>query len=394
MNTFKKICGLVLITLSSALMAASDDTEVFTVGFMSWPLEQSNQIHVARQIESITDPTPAQQELLNDFAFLGLTQDMVETALTEMSGIPYVNDLQAMELSTNLLIRRLYAQIRSYATRPLCCQECSPAAWLEFSGGSSFFKRNQNAPGFNVEDYEATVGAQGCFDCWTVGGAFSYQYDSKHFHSGAHGKTNGYHGAIYGLYRSQEYYLMLDIMGGYYASRINRKVDIANIELTAKGRPKAFDTVVYAEIGKDFNWRSLLIQPFFGLEGGYYGSKRISESGLSAINLNVHEKSYGTANSRLGLHLSSWDGKYGFEFGFDLSWQYRLIAPQESRRVSFETFGESFSVHGVKIDRSSFDGAFSVAKRLDTWTIFVQVEGQVSNTLANYNVMGGLNYAW
>lgn len=391
----KKICGIILTTLSTCFMAASDDTGVFNIGLMNWPIEHSNSIQVARQIESIIDPTPEQLGFLSRFAFLGLSPEHIEVALTALSGTAYVNELPAIELSTNLFIRRLYAVVRSEMTQPLYCQQSyAPEFWIEGSGGSSFFKRDRNSPGCNINDVEITVGGQGYIENWTVGGAFSYQHDKKHFHLGAHSQGNAYMGALYGFYRDPQYYLLVDLIGGYYTGAINRTVSLADIKLFAKGRPEAFNTVLYAEIGKDYLWRGLLIQPFFGVEGGYYNSRRISEKGDTAINLNIHAKSYGTANTRLGLHLSSWDAKYGFEFGFDFSWQCRLVAAQDQRMVAFDTFGESFKVKGFRTDCSSFDGAFSVAKKIDAWTLFIQTEGQVANTWSNYHLMGGINYMW
>lgn len=350
-----------------------------------------NQKAVANQLDAIVDPRPSQHVLLS--GLLNLSSGNLREALDELAGTPYADEWIQAENSIQLFQRHIYGRVRPKTATNCCCRD---SLWFEGSGGRTLYKKNHDASGFDVNDFELTLGIDHRFSpCLTLGSAVSYEHDKQHFNRKAHGDTETYLGSIYGLYRHRSLYLFSDLILGYRKGSIQRHVDVFGTRFSTKGNPIAFESVLYAEVGKDFCIPCLLIQPFVGIEAGYFNFKRFSENGNAAINLDIRQKSYAALHSLLGFHLTFQNMPCQISLGIDLDWRYRFTKIQNRREMSFENSGSTFDIIGVNNLRNTYEGALTLSKQFaECWNVYIQASGQHSSCFKNYSFVGGFATRW
>lgn len=374
----------------------------FQIPFLEFAeAEGTNAFNVAQQLISITDPTSAETTLLSGLTALPPAD--IAVALNQMAGSQYVEQQGSVELSTHQFVKRLYDPLRYIASiDPICCAgRCSGEigldTWLEASGGRSFFDGNSNAHGFKCNEYAISLGAQTTFcEDWTLGTAFAYEHNTYHFNIGdSSGSNNTYLGAFYGLYRPEGFYVMGDLVFGCSNGKITRTIPIAPLSYTEVGRPKCFQGDLYMEIGLDGVSHGMSLQPFLGLEGGFYTFRAVNENGDAPLALHINRHSYGTLNSHLGIHISSHRLDCGLTIAIDLSWQYRFLQAHNHRTAYFEDFGSTFTVVGAPVNRNAFDGALNLTQDIDDiWTFYATAMVEKWTNANSYSCVAGVSAHW
>lgn len=376
-----------------------------------------NEEKVALLLEGITNPTPAQAELLAELTLLGtspLTIDMTRKALQQITGEQYTNTLLTTQLANRQFLRHLYDPLRPILANslinPCNCDaiiddpygyaSCEPetknsSQWLELDGGRGFLENSKYVDGFKMDSYQINAGFHKTIDNhWTVGFAAGYQYDYIKYNIGGTGKNNTGLLGVYTLYRPECFYILSDLVFSFSYNKVKRPIDVGTLRYSIKGKPKAIQGTFYVEAGKDFYFSSCLFQPFLGFELSQYSSQKFTESGNSPVNLSLSTRNQTNAYSRLGIHFNT-PQLYSTFLSIDLAWQYRMTSASNWVKQHFVDFGDAFTIYGVSIDRNSFDGAISLNTKInETWSIFAEFSGQRWTNVSTYHVMGGIMANW
>lgn len=307
----------------------------------------------------------------------------------------YANLIQLSEVANRRFLKQVYDPFRldfACLCNPHCCGEV--VGWSSVEGGQSFLRSDYNAKGLKDYDVDVTLGAHTFLSsCFALGIAGNYQYDHVNFYQSGTGNGNTFQGGLYGMYEASCAYVFGEIMGGYTHWDIKRIINFDSYFELARGKPQISHAAAYGEGGLNLWWRTVLIQPFLGLEYGHYWRTHASESGAAAANLFVHAQDFDNFESRLGAHFTSSCGR--FLFSADADWRYRYTHLGDTLSLSFIDFGPSFSIIGPRQNRNSFEGAVYGATPLcDTVTAYVEGFGEVSNRFANYGVTLGLQKVW
>ena len=291
----------------------------------------SNGRNVADELVWLMDsglPIPGRQEqLLTNISQLPCHE--LGYVFDNMSGSQYASLCLSSELSTRQFARRLYDPVRAFLTMdPICDVEggCCPqgvSLWAE--GGASFacFGNTRQACGFKNRGYQISGGQTVLDEDYLIGAAVSYEHTETKFHINGNGQTDTILGAAYGAYRFCDFYLLGDGILGGSVNKVKRSVLVGPQGYYERGGPQSFQCLLSVELGKDIYCSKVLIQPFFGLEGGYYFYKHFKERGDEGLVLSFHRRYYGTFDTRLGVILSSTKLLTGLYVGVDLAWQYR-----------------------------------------------------------------------
>lgn len=396
---FEGISTTNLLIIPTLVYDANNAYLLFVQTVFNFDAVTPNQIAVATQLESITDPTS--EEFLILITLEALPAAEQQQALDEMSGVQYASLNLASEIASRQFLRRLYDPLRSIVTIESCNDDCCACPcptldlWLEAGGGQTFLNGNSHAHGLKLNGWEITGGVQSTFNRdWTIGIAGSYVEDCIKHDLGARGKNRMGFGAIYGLYRPSNFYVLTDLVFGSSEFSLTRSIDMGVLSYTAKGRPKHYHAIGYIEAGFDWNTCNFLIQPFLGFEGGYFRRNSFSESGFSPLNLRVNKQTYGNAFSRLGVHLTTkqWSS---LKLSVDVAWDCRLTSNKRSITESFQDFGAPFTVTAISRNRNRVDAAATVITKLcNGWELYAEVRGEFWSKEATYNVLGGVKYRW
>lgn len=364
----------------------------------------SNEIQVANQLNSITNPTPELQAMLDALTLLGTTDPEAATlALDQMTGQQYTNLVVAAEISTHQFIRRLYDPLRSIVTTypcncyDSCCEPCPTLdLWIEGGGGRTFIEGTANTRGFHTDGYEVTGGVQSTFKRdWTVGLAGSYVKDTVSYNVGGSGKKQTGYAGIYGLYRPANFYVLADGVFGYTENKVRRFISIGDLAYTSNSKPTTYQGSGYIEAGIDCPWNCMLLQPFLGFEASYYNRKGFTETGANPLNLVVSKKSHTNVFSRLGAHLTTNQLPYNLSLSVDLAWQYRITSLGNSINERFQSFGDNFTIKGLHFRRSSVDAAATItAVVFDNWQLYLEASGERWSRASTYNFLGGVKFSW
>lgn len=365
----------------------------------------ANQLEIAAQLDGISDPNAEELILLD--ALAGLMVDDIRSALDQISAHQYTNLLMNAQLANQRFIRQLYEPLREIISRePNCCCACDCngccigtegplEAWFEASGENTHVKGNKNSFGFRSRGYELSLGAQTTLnDFWTLGSAISYAHEFLHYSHSAHAKANDYFGALYGVYRPCDFYLLSDITLGYRTEHLTRHIHFDDLKFKPHGRAKIFQSDLYVEGGKDFNLCSLLLQPFVGVEIGYFRHGHFRESHADILNMNIAKRGCYIGNSRLGVHLTA-RNDCNYTVGVDLAWQYRFTRLHNRIHERFNAFGSCFPIKGLHLERNSFDGAINLTAQVGCgWEIYTTLAGQWWERAHSYQFLGGVQTCW
>lgn len=355
-----------------------------------------NQKAVARQIDSIMFPTPAERNLINNLLALDPAQQ--RNALDQMGGEQYTSLVQITHQATQRFLRRMYDPLRDIIAERTCYNPCANNVnfWATAEGGHSTLTHDRNAHGYQVNDFNFTVGAQQrCSEQWTFGTALAYDQDWVHYSLGGHGHLYTTQGALYAAYTTPCFYAFSDFDLGETYCNIKRRISFANINETANGKTRIFQTSSYIEIGKNFFVNNCItVQPFVGIEAGYYHRRGFHERNADILNLNIKARNLWIVTSRLGIHAQA-ALNYGIEIATDLAWQHNYDFNRDHFHANFESFGSEFEIIGVRIDHDSIDAALNISADVNNClSVYADVSTQAWNRYANYSVTGGLQYNW
>lgn len=388
------------VLVPTALYDANHAYLLFKIGFESIA-ETYNQHQVAQQLASLPlNPSPEMQAILQQFALLDIYE--ARKALSQMSAEQYTNVILTAELANRQFIRRIFDPLREIITSnpcapyEFCCYKPTFDVWSSISGGRSFIHGNKNAHSYRIADYEVSLGAQAKFNrCLTLGSALSYERDSISYKIGGSSRNNVVLGAIYALYRPKSFYVFGDFIFGYNLNKVRRTIDVGSIHLKPRATIKSYQTAGYAEIGTDFGFNFVLLQPFFGIEVGYFRFNKFKEHDGVPLAVDIFAKSNTNATSRLGIHLTSAPLKTGLSMGIDLSWNYRLTSNNNCIYEQFQDFGTEFKIRGLPLQRNSFEGAVKFNQGMGkNWDLYFEAIGQGWDNSFVYSFIGGLQATW
>jgi autotransporter-associated beta strand protein len=352
---------------------------------------------VADQLFTITDPDDAEAEML--FNITALPPEEIGVVLDLMSGSQYSVLLLANEASTHQFSKRLYDPIRSFVTADPCADWNftlgGVTTWIEGGGIFSNFSSSLQAHGFRANGYQVTGGIQSYVTPSTVvGAALTYEHSQTRFYSVGTGDIDAFMGALYAAYRRDESYLFGNILFGANRCSVHRFVEIDPVLYTEEGKPHALQGLIYGEYGRDFRFGWLLLQPFVGVEADYYSYQSFNETGDAPLSLRFSERSYGSVDTRLGIHILT-PGYCDVVFGLDLAWNYRCTPLNNFRYGEFVSFGDSFQILGSNLNASSFEATLNYEERLsECWSIFATGYWQQWSNGSVSGGLGGIAFRW
>jgi autotransporter-associated beta strand repeat/autotransporter-associated beta strand repeat/autotransporter-associated beta strand repeat/autotransporter-associated beta strand repeat len=360
-----------------------------------------NQKQVAKQLATLDNNASPELKAILVQLVTGTIEE-ARSSLSQMSAEQYTNVIMTAELANHQFIRRLYDPLRSIITtnpckKTVCCNyEQKFDVWSSVSGGRAYIHGNDNARGFRISDFEVSVGAQTTLpNRFTVGFAVSYEKDTLGYKVGGSGTCNTVLGAAYTLYRAKRFYALADIILGYSQNKMRRTIDVGNLHYKPHGNPKTYQGSIYTEVGTDFAFNNTLIQPFLGLEWGYYRFNGLTESGGSPLNVFISSKGKSNAYSRVGMHITSPPIRCGFSMGLDLAWIYRLTSLENNITVQFQDFGTAFNIKGLPFNRNSFEGILRFNQPLfGNWDAFFEASCQGWNNSTAYSFIAGVKSTW
>ncbi len=361
-----------------------------------------NEKQVASQLDMANSTVPQLNAILN--ALLPLSDPSLTSVLDQLSGNQHTVDPFITGILNREFVRRLYDPLRPIVTTMPCCRCEDPCSygldvWVEGSWDRAFLQNDGNGFGFNLNGYEFTLGAQTTFcEDWTVGLAGSYAYDYIRYNLGGHGKMDSGFAGLYGLYRPQHWYALLDIAGGYSSNKIHRNIQIGSLNYVADSTAPTCDLIGYLEAGVDLPLCWVLIQPFAGIECNTYWRDRTTEHGAGVLDLIVYERRTTSATSRVGLHITTrpYSTPYStFSLSIDGAWNCRLTDDDVLFWQSFTGFGNYFADHGTHYNRNSAEGAITLSSQIDeTWRAYLQGAGEIWDNASDYSVLVGVQASW
>ena len=392
----------------------------FRPGFLACAIDQTGG-NVAEQLFTITTPDAEQALILSEITSLDCAD--IGAALDALSGSQYAGLLLEVELSTRQFVRRLYDPLRLFLAKDMTCCVWDPCGcnrglegWFEAGAIQANFRgkehnnhhdRHHNSGSgccgrrHHLKSYGYQISGGFQAECGnSIGGvALTYEHTNGTFRNcgNAHCHTNTWLGGLYGAVRECDFYLMGDLVLGGSQTKLKRNVYFGDLGFHERGKPEAFQGILYGEIGYDFRYCSFLVQPFLGLEGGYYSWKSTHEHGDDFARLKLKERNYGTFDTRLGAHFVLDETEcYGLFVGVDLAWQYRCSPTNTFVDVEFEDFGSGFHSHGINLDQSSFDAALNIEQQVgNNWSVFASGYWQQwSSTLYAYDILAEFTYSW
>lgn len=381
-----------------------DDTHVYVTleADISRAADTHNQLAVADRLDGITSPNANQLLLLNQM--VGLSVDEARSALDTLSGYQHTEDFWLAQTIGRQFIRRLYDPLRPIIStdRNECCNACDDcndpewSIWLESGGDFSELKGNKNAKGLSMNGYEITAGVQGTGCCDAIFGlAGSYESSHVHYYHGGSGKNNTGLVGVYGLYRPERFYGLIDLSYGYSSNKINRAIVVGTLDYTAHSKPKISQGNVYGEIGVDFHPGCIFMQVFGGIEAGRYWRNSVRESESHGWGLSIRKKNLSVVNSRLGIHMNANDLFCNSNLSLDVAWNKLLSSRRNSIDGRFIQFGDSYTIEGIDFNNNSVDYALTLSSEFCTsWRGYLEFAGEYWDNLVTSNVLVGVEFSW
>jgi outer membrane autotransporter protein len=261
-------------------------------------------------------------------------------------------------------------------------------------GGKTYLGSSHEAKGYDLDVFNITVGAQMNFiSCMQTGVAFAYEYDSIDFNLNGSGKAQTYQGALYGTYNKDCYYVFSDFVMGETCFKVHRDIRFGAIDRHAHGSPSIFHTDWYVELGINYDLCYLTMQPFAGIDLGYYNRDSFKECGANAAELRGNSKTISTLDSYLGFHLDS--DIQCVKFSGDLAWIHHYNKIGDYFHGHFKDFGHDFSIKGVNPGRDGLEGSVQVATTFcDCYSVFAEFSGEKWEEFSNYEFGLGLVARW
>ncbi|MDB2614214.1 autotransporter-associated beta strand repeat-containing protein [Chlamydiales bacterium] len=359
----------------------------------------SNQIAVANQLESCDDPTLAEFTFLSTLNNLPASEQ--QAVLNQLTGQQYTSLIFSLELASDRFLKNLYTPIRSIVTtEPTCC--CSYDSlinvWFNLSPGQSFIDGCENTEGMDLNSISFCLGIEKIFcQNLTVGTSLFYNQDNVNYKVGGDGRNRTLFGALYGVYRPLNFYILGDIGFGGGKFNVSRLIEVDGDKYQAKGSPSLYEGFAYLEGGFDLIFPCLLVQPFFGIKGAFYQQSQFEEYGHTIFNLDVASIHDNNGYSRLGFHVTA-SPLCSFTLSLDIDWKYRFSHTENSVEESFVSFcnlQDDFKIRGLPNKQNSIGIGGSVRYCLMEYLeLFGEVNSELWHNLAQYNIILGVKASW
>ena len=353
-----------------------------------------NQKQVAQQWDSLTTYTPDQAAIQS--ALLQLTPVELGNAFDQMSGQQYTSLIYIAQESTQRFVRSIFYPLCQRVSQ--CCNDSCEnryKLWISGEGGKSKQQGDINSKGYRNHHWNVSLGAhKRIASMGNLGVAFFYEHNDVNFPLGGNGRFQTYLGALYGSFQNERCYFLSEFLGGWSRDIVKRRIAFSTIDFTAQSSPYVGQATFYKELGLNFFFGCVGLQPFVAFEYEYYHRQHVEEKDGDSINLNVLKKSVNTYNSFLGLHLA---GKLAHQLtlGADISWERRFNFPQDKIRAAFQDFGQQFRIVGFKKSRDiGFVSVNLLEEFAKTASIFGEISGELAKHYSSYEFTGGLSMKW
>ncbi|MBA2368456.1 MAG: autotransporter domain-containing protein [Candidatus Protochlamydia sp.] len=373
----------------------------------------SNQQNIGAQLKNINNLDGNHDNSLQ--ALVELNEDDVPRALDRLSGAQYSHLILANERSTGQFIRRIYTPLRSISIdhdcEELCMNKC--ITWFDFEAGKTFQKGKH---GYDMVEYNVTAAIQksmndwltescplsGIIPCtwltgWTAGLAGSYSHQNYDFDLGGEAHLHETKLAIYTLLTRPLYYIVLDFIAGSTTGKLERSIKCGRINEKAHSTINLCQATFYGELGLNniFVCDTLRIQPFIGIETGYYSLGRCKEHGTDLFDLEIQKHSECLTTSYLGLHFFNFqndDCSWGISA--DIIWKH-LFEFDNHLEKKFCHFGDKFKICGHQQGLNGMEGTLTYFKRIsDCWLINADISGEIWENYTNFYLSVGFSYKW
>lgn len=351
--------------------------------------QSPNERNVGMQIDNTTTPSGELANVIN--MLLTLPENQLLNALELMSGAQYAALIQNNLYATKRFVRSLYNAVSDRLDPCYCGIRCSNyEIWSQFSEGQARLAGNHPS-GFDNNHYNISLGIQTTLHpSLTLGVAANYAMDHLKFNLGGHATCWKTQAALYGTYRAYDYYILTEFIGGNCWSQMKRPVKINTLSYSAKSRPNIWNGTFYNEIGIDYNFCDLAIQPFFAVEVGFSHRSQAKEHGAGVLNLSALKKSVPNLNTSIGLHFTK--NLNNIRIRGDIAWQYDCNSLNSQAKNQFLTFGESFNVKGHHLNRNGIWGALNLAKYVSSHcNLYFELSGEANGSWNACGINCGLN---
>ncbi|MDB2614444.1 autotransporter domain-containing protein, partial [Chlamydiales bacterium] len=357
--------NLNLLLSPSMVYDANNAYVLFTRIYFDFAAKTPNQKTVANQLEQCDNPT------LPEFTFLStlnsLPANEQQVVLNEISGQQYTTLILSSEMTSNRFLKHLYNPIRSIVTtEPCSCfDSCSSLVdtWFNLSLGQAFVSGNENTEGLKINHVGLCVGAQKAYaDCLTFGASLFYNQDNVNYDVAGTGRNRSLFGALYGVYRPENFYLLANIAFGGGRYNVSRSIHLENEKYMAKGSPSIYQSLAYIEGGFDLPLPYVLVQPFLGIKAVNYKQTNFNEYGDTIYNLNVSSVNKYNGYSRLGFHITG-DPCCCLALSFDIDWKYYFASTTNNIHERFQSFcnlPNDFKITGLQNKQNSIELTGSV----------------------------------
>ena len=362
-------------------------------------------ITVASQLDSILAPTPQQVAVLNQL--INLPGNDIQSALKSMSGVQHSDDALIAWISNRAFIRRLYDPLRPIVTKnsdkPSCLRifrDLTPLKditfWMEFGGSKGHINGSKDAYSVNTEAFEATLGVQKELPYnLTVGIAGSHEYERVRYKNSGTGTNKSGLIGLYGLYRPDFWYSLVDFAYGNSTGALNRTISLGSVNYKTNSHPYVNQFTFYTELGHDLESTFALTQLFAGIEVATYRRSQVTEHSTSGLQLSIAPRNNTNVLSRFGVHISTYRLPYNTFVSVDLAWLKKLSNSNNSLTAKFVNFGNAFTIDGTKLNNNSLEGALTLSSRIfRDLKVFAEASGEVGSHFCSYNLQGGLEFLW
>jgi uncharacterized protein with beta-barrel porin domain len=358
-----------------------------------------NGANVAEQLFTISTPDAVEAQFISSITSLECPE--IGAVLDELSGGHYPDLILTTELIAHQFVRRLFDPVREFLSRDPCHDQCdSCEEWFEFwadaGGMQNQFDSCRHSHGLKNHGWQVTAGVQTTSHTeWLIGAALTYERTTTDFKYGPSGDTSTILGGFYAGVRLCDFYFLGDLAFGGSQSDLKRSFEIGGVEYLEHGKPESLQGLLYMEFGRDWRYECLVMTPFLGLEAGCFSYKKFHENGGLITDLDFHKRTYGTFDTRLGVHLIADQFFCGLFVGVDLAWQYRCTNLNNYFNASFVEFGDSFQVRGTKLDPNSLEVALNLEQTIcDNFSVFATGYWQQWPNASAWDVLAGVSFAW
>ncbi|MBW2464977.1 MAG: autotransporter domain-containing protein, partial [Deltaproteobacteria bacterium] len=226
----------------------------------------------------------------------------------------------------------------------------------------------------------------------------------------ATGSSNGYHGALYGSFTMDRFYV--GALGRFGASMMetDRRLTIGTFDYTAHGEFDGKEASGYVETGALFGDPEVIaLTPTFGFGYTWLDQDGFTETGGDALNLAVAGTSASSMATQLGLRISRvlrfdpsiFDGGPTDQFGIEpearFAWNHEFGDVDRLVDGSFVGAGSGglFQVRGAESKRDSFIvGAGYTMRIQDIALISAHYDARLDSRRTDHGVRAALYFAW